>query len=211
MTLLDSTLGLEDRAEFTSKVRAIVPLVARHARRLAAAFEAADVCVQRGDELTRDALRGLYRGSVILELLDDHDRRNDLHVFSGMLLGQWYVAADGAWEQVSAEQAERVLAQATRVAQSAALTRLDWSREPLTDRERRARERWIQRKMATHMGRWNLASKACSVRLEHGRIGNDLAAAVAVSDAMLKQESAERERRELEALVEEIDAEDNCG
>lgn len=232
MTQLSSTLTPKDRAEFTSNLRRHIPTMLRLARKITGTLEAAHAEMERGEEFSRPTLRRMYRSSNLLDGLygDDNEgtsRRVDLSIYSALLLGQLVVGRNG-WVTPSEADAELALeaetpteceaptmdalAEATRIARSTALVDVDWSREPLTERERRVRARWIERQLETALGRIALRCRLTALRLRAlngiGAVGSDIAAADAQAHVLDRAEGVLDERAEFEDIADELDEED---
>ena len=104
------------------------------------------------------------------------------------------------------------LAQATAIARSSN-GEIDWTREPLTEMERKIRQRWLERRLSDPCGCAVITSKAGVVRLGssylagHGydKIPSDLQAAVERAQKIIDEDDAQYERDEIADIMDEID------
>jgi len=114
-------------------------------------------------------------------------------------------------EATSAEPvAVNAFNEAAAIARSAAGEELDWSREPLTERERQLRALWIKKHLEH---RWSLGasmidSKISFLRLRGKPIPSDLAAAAPLAAQREKELRAAEQRADLQDLADELDGKD---
>lgn len=103
------------------------------------------------------------------------------------------------------------LAQAEAIIRSAS-GQVDWTREPITDRERRIRARWIERQMGEALGRIVLRTQfralqwASKVNGTNGP-ASDITQAARESEVLSRLESAERDADEYAEIGDELDEE----
>ena len=100
-----------------------------------------------------------------------------------------------------------VLAQADSIARSASGENVDWSREPLSERECAIRARYIKNHLGSLLGCIGLGRKAEALRLRQKPIASDLAAADVKAAAILKQDHLDGEREEFREIANELDGE----
>jgi|GEM_PF-6723303 len=104
---------------------------------------------------------------------------------------------------------------AARIARSAA-GEVDWAREPVTDRERRVRARWLARRLQGDMwGATDICCHALVLRASEAVRGNrafelpgDLASAEMAARAIRDAFSTVRESAEIAHIMQELDEEE---
>ena len=99
-----------------------------------------------------------------------------------------------------------LLDQAVAIARSASGD-VDWSREPLTKREREIRRRWLAAKLEDPLERASLLLRAFDYRFGKQTMASDLAAAVREATVLADIERAQDDVAEYEAIAELIDDE----
>jgi len=95
--------------------------------------------------------------------------------------------------------------QATQILRSARGEEVDWSREPLTERERRLRAKWIEEHLADPMLTIALDCHARDIRLRRKPVASDLAAAAEEAQRIFEREREERDRDDWQRLSAELD------
>lgn len=99
------------------------------------------------------------------------------------------------------------LQQATALIRSASGDNIDWAREPLTERERSIRQRWIDRRLDGGVGFITIRCEVRALRRSGAAVASDLASAYEKASAMLEQYSKERDRAEFQDIARELDDE----
>jgi hypothetical protein len=101
------------------------------------------------------------------------------------------------------------LADAVAIARSAALEDIDWSREPLTEREAAARKRWLQKKLEMPNDDGHVAIRMVDLvlTLRGHHAASDLKEAYETINRRQNQELQRRERAEFEEIATELDGE----
>ncbi|GAC1405662.1 MAG: hypothetical protein NVSMB64_10680 [Candidatus Velthaea sp.] len=95
------------------------------------------------------------------------------------------------------------LTEATSIVRSAS-GEIDWSREPLTDRERRIRAKFIEQQSEQRSG-GSIPYIAMRLRLDSKPVASDLREADAQSRRILKEEIAGYERRNVAEAIDALD------
>lgn len=110
----------------------------------------------------------------------------------------------------SSAQAIPALLEAAAIAHSAGGA-IDWTRESLTDRERRIRKLWLERRLQTELGRAELRCVALLEKYRRGsrsaQLASDFQEALIRADARSEQSEAERNAAELRDIMAELDEE----
>jgi len=104
-------------------------------------------------------------------------------------------------------QAPAALTDAIAIARSAAGEELDWSREPLTDMERRMRACWIDNNLKTHVGPYSIRSLVAKTRCLGQEIAADLLAAHDEATRMVNDDKEQQRRDELRILRDQLQRE----
>lgn len=110
-----------------------------------------------------------------------------------------------------AREAAAPLTQAAEIARSAAIANsnagldIDWSREPLSDRERRVRRAYLDKHMDNHHGRLLVIADELVVRLERRSVGSDLREAASAARVLNSASHAAVELEKWKQIAAELD------
>ncbi len=96
------------------------------------------------------------------------------------------------------------LDEAIAIALSASGEVVDWSREPLTERERRIRARYIEHATSTWAGKVQLILLVLAVQ-GRGRVASDLHRVARQMAENAKRSNAQAERHRINRAIEDLD------
>ncbi len=102
----------------------------------------------------------------------------------------------------------KALDEAIAIALSAKGEVVDWSREPLTQRERKIRARYLENELADLHGRVRLGCMADIMELKHVRVARDLAEAARRADEEIHQQNERARREAIERAIDDFDDQD---
>jgi hypothetical protein len=100
------------------------------------------------------------------------------------------------------------VAQAVSIARSASGTQVDWTREPLTERERKIRQRWLGNRLNTALGRFQVSLLH---NLYWRRSASDLVAAAEQACALGESQRRCVDQREFQEIADDLDRETSDG
>jgi len=101
------------------------------------------------------------------------------------------------------------LSEATAIARSSAgVDGFVWTREPLTERERLVRERWIEEHLKTTLGCILISGTARGIQLGRTAMASDLAAALKKAEERMDSAQRANEQREFQRIADELDGRD---